>query len=157
MHGGAEPGEGHTLRLAERGTTGEAANLDRGMLVRRAQFDGARVRPRGVETAARLPGPQPAPGDLRRGAGIETRTLGLGATNGWFAMQLRVFSLPLAESEVDQRVAENWSSESTLSPSLPEAFPALRRSQVAALEVGDELLGYTTRAASATRRETKGG
>ena len=52
--------------------------------------------------------------------GAETRTLGLGATNGWFAMRLRAFSLPRADSEVDQRVAENWGQLSLLL-SLPEA------------------------------------
>ena len=52
--------------------------------------------------------------------GVETRTLGLGATNGWFAMQIRAFSLPLADTEVDQRVAENW-PQLNLLVSLPQA------------------------------------
>ena len=51
---------------------------------------------------------------------LETRTLGVGATNGWFAMQIRAFSLPLADTEVDQRVAENWPQLNLLA-SLPEA------------------------------------
>jgi hypothetical protein len=52
--------------------------------------------------------------------GIETRTLGLGATNGRFAMRLRAFSLPQADDEVDQRVAENWAQLGMLAI-LPEA------------------------------------
>jgi hypothetical protein len=40
--------------------------------------------------------------------GTQTRTLGLGATNSWFAMRLQAFALPQAEAEVDQRVAEYW-------------------------------------------------
>jgi hypothetical protein len=52
--------------------------------------------------------------------GIETRTLGLGATNGWFAMRPRAFSLPRADDEVDQRVAENWAQLGLLAK-LPEA------------------------------------
>jgi MrfA Zn-binding domain len=119
VHGGAEPTDGeHTLRLSERGTTGEAANL----IIECSCGARSSMAPAfGREAWKRLPacrGRNPHLG-IFDGCGIETRTLGLGATNSWFAMQLRVFSLPLAESEVDQRVAENW-GQLNLLPSLPE-------------------------------------
>src|SRR5260370_22925380 len=46
--------------------------------------------------------------DTSEESGVATVALGFAATNGWFAMQIRAFSLPLADTEVDQRVAENW-------------------------------------------------
>ncbi len=112
----AEPAGGeHTLRLSERGTTGEAANLF-------VDCSCGRSRPMaqalGREAWKPLPGCRgrhPHLGSFEE-CGVETRTLGLGATNSWFAMQLRAFSLPLAENEVDQRVAENWPQLSLLVP-----------------------------------------
>jgi hypothetical protein len=64
----------------------------------------------GPEAAKTLPacrGRHPHLGTFEE-CGEQTRTLGLGATNGWFAMQVRAFTLPQADTEVDQRVAENW-------------------------------------------------
>jgi hypothetical protein len=120
VHGGTVPAGGeHTLRLAERGTTGEAANLF-------VECSCGARRPMapafGREALKNLPacrGRHPHLGTFEE-CGIETRTLGLGATNGWFAMQIRAFSLPLAETDVDQRVAENW-PQLDLLVSLPEA------------------------------------
>ena len=116
VHGGAVPPEpGHTLRLAERGTSGEAANLF-------VECSCGKRRPMapafGREALRSLPGCRgrhPHLGTFE-GCGLESRTLGLGATNGWFAMQARAFSLPLAESDVDQRVAENWAQLTLLLP-----------------------------------------
>ena len=114
VHGGQEPGGGeHTLRLSERGTTGEASNLF-------VDCSCGKSRPMaqalGRESWKHLPGCRgrhPHLGSFTE-CGIETRTLGLGATNSWFAMQVRAFVLPLAEDEVDQRVAENWPQLSVL-------------------------------------------
>jgi hypothetical protein len=125
VHNGAVPATGgpgggeHTLRLSERGTTGEAANLfvDCSCGARRPMAPAF-----GREAMKSLPvcrGRHPHLGTFG-GCGAETRTLGLGATNGWFAMQIRAFSLPQAETDVDQRVAENWPQLSLLE-SVPEA------------------------------------
>ncbi len=118
VHGDGTPGE-HTLRLSERGTTGEAANLfvECSCSARRSMAPAF-----GREAAKNLPscrGRHPHLGTFE-GCAAELRTLGLGATNGWFAMQIRAFSLPLAQTDVDQRVAENWPQLSLLAP-LPEA------------------------------------
>ena len=120
VHGGTEPAGGeHTLRLSERGTTGEAANL-----FVECSCDKSRpmAQALGREAFKALPGCRgrhPHLGTFEE-CGVETRTLGLGATNGWFAMQIRAFSLPLADTEVDQRVAENW-PQLNLLVSLPQA------------------------------------
>ncbi|HET9899322.1 MAG TPA: DUF1998 domain-containing protein [Streptosporangiaceae bacterium] len=120
VHGGVVPSaDEHTLRLSERGTTGEAANLfiECSCSVRRPMTPAfGREAPRNLP-ACRGRHPHLSVFD---GCGLETRTLGLGATNGWFAMQIRAFSLPLAETDVDQRVAENWPQLSLLAP-LPAA------------------------------------
>ncbi len=112
-----EHGE-HTLRLVEQGTTGEAANL-----IVQCSCDAQRsMAPAfGQDAWKRLPacrGRHPHL-DAFEPCGLETRTLGLGATNGWFAMRLRVFSLPRADDEVEQRVAENWGQLSLRRRSMP--------------------------------------
>ena len=117
VHGGVVPADGeHTYRLAERGTTGEAANL---FVECSCPAKARSLAPAfGQEAGKNLPGCRgrhPHLGSFEE-CGIETRTLGLGATNSWFAMQVRAFSLPLAEEEVDQRVAENWPQLSMLVP-----------------------------------------
>ena len=121
VHGGAEPGEGHTLRLAERGTAG-TRRTDRGMLVRRAQFDGARVRPRGVETAARLPGPQPAPGDLRR---VRHRNPHARPRRHQWLVRDAVARLQPAPGRKRGRPAggREWKAASTCCPRSPRHFP----------------------------------
>jgi hypothetical protein len=53
--------------------------------------------------------------------GLPTRTLGLGATNGWFAMRLRAFSLPRGTSDVEQRVTDNW-GQLSLVAGMPETL-----------------------------------
>jgi len=119
VHGGQEPEGGeHTLRLSERGTTGEASNLF-------VDCSCGKSRPMaqalGRESWKHLPGCRGRHPHLGSfiDCGIETRTLGLGATNSWFAMQVRAFSLPLAEDEVDQQVAANWPQLSMLA-AVPE-------------------------------------
>jgi hypothetical protein len=108
VHGGQwpQPG-GHTYRLFEQGSTGEASNL---FAVCSCNARQAMTRAFGLEAAKALPacrGRHPHLGTFEE-CGEQTRTLGLGATNGWFAMQVRAFTLPQADTEVDQRVAENW-------------------------------------------------
>ena len=95
----------------------------RPVLMRQAAVHGSGVRAGGAGTTSRRAGAGIRTWVPSRAAGLETRTLGLGATNGWFAMRLRVFSLPRAEIDVDQRVAENWGQLTLLSAA------AARRSQ----------------------------
>jgi hypothetical protein len=120
VHSGVVPAGGeHTLRLSERGTTGEAANLfvECSCDTRRPMAPAF-----GREALKSLPGCRgrhPHLGTFGE-CGLETRTLGLGATNGWFAMQISAFSLPQADTDVDQAVAENWPQLSLL-VSVPEA------------------------------------
>lgn len=119
VHGGVVPEHGeHTLRLSERGTTGEAANL---FIECSCNARSSMAQAFGREAWKKLPACRGRHPHLAvfEDCGAETRTLGLGATNGWFAMRLRAFSLPRADNEVDQRVAENWGQLSLLS-SLPE-------------------------------------
>lgn len=119
VHRGAPHGEDHTLKLVERGTTGEAAGIfvqcscdvaDRSM----AEAIGERGRQ--VLPACR--GRHPHLGTFDP-CDEQTRTMALGATNGWFAMQLRVFSVPRADDPVDSAVAEHWDGLRVLA-ALPE-------------------------------------
>jgi hypothetical protein len=108
VHHGPDPGAGHSLKLSERGSTGEAVNIF-------VSCDGCgRSRPMaeafGVAAERNLPacrGRHPHLGTYEP-CEASARTLALGATNGWFAMQLPVISLPRADNPVDQIVAEHW-------------------------------------------------
>ncbi|MFC6080440.1 DrmB family protein [Sphaerisporangium aureirubrum] len=120
VHRGVVPpaDEAHTYRLRERGTTGEAANV----YVECSCGTKARAMSEayGEKAEQNLPGCRGRHPHLGRasGCGEPTRTLALGATNTWFAMQLRVFSLPRAETGLDQVVEEYW-GQLTLLASLP--------------------------------------
>jgi hypothetical protein len=123
VHNGIVPEYGdHTLRLVEQGTTGEAANL-----IVRCSCDAQRsMAPAfGQDAWQRLPAcrghhPHLAGTEPFEPCGRQSRTLGLGATNAWFAMRLRVFSLPQGKDEVAQKVAENWGQLSLIAM-MPEA------------------------------------
>lgn len=116
VHNGVVSSEkDHTLRLYERGTTGEAASL---FVECSCELD-ASGRPRfrrsmaqafGQHAWRELPACRGRRPHLRdfESCGLKTRTLGLGATNNWFSMRLRAFTLPRAETEVDHQVAEFW-------------------------------------------------
>lgn len=108
VHRGALHGTDHTLKLVERGTTGEAASIfvqcscevaDRSMA--------EAIGERGKQVLPACRGRHPHLGTFDICA-EQTRTMALGATNGWFAMQLRVFSVPRADDPVDSAVAEHW-------------------------------------------------
>ncbi|GAB2961447.1 DUF1998 domain-containing protein [Micromonospora polyrhachis] len=110
VHRGNDPGVGHTLKLSERGSTGEAVNV---FVSCDADGCGA-IRPMsdaiGVQAEQHLPacrGRHPHLGTYET-CDAATRTLALGATNSWFAMQLPVISLPRAEHPVDHVVADHW-------------------------------------------------
>ncbi|MBR7824677.1 DUF1998 domain-containing protein [Actinospica sp. MGRD01-02] len=130
VHGGTDPGPGHTLTLVERGTTGEAANI----FVRcscnesRSMADAI-----GHTNQANLPACRGRHPHLDKfdSCGEQTRTLALGATNSWFAMQLKVFSLPRTDEPVEQAVREHWESLSILAPLPAETVKALLPTQSA--------------------------
>ncbi|MGW2790793.1 DrmB family protein [Streptomyces sp. NPDC001251] len=109
VHRGASSCEGNTLSLTESGTTGEAANV----FVRCT----CGVPPRSMADALgqagerNLPacrGHHPHLGTFTSGCSEHARTMVLGATNSWFASQLRVFSIPRAEEPLTQAVKEHW-------------------------------------------------
>ncbi|WP_370011869.1 DUF1998 domain-containing protein [Nocardiopsis sp. LDBS0036] len=115
VHKGAEPTEGeHQLKLTERGTSGETANVFAvcGCGERRPMSDAF-----GEENAAKnLPGCRgrhPHLGTFN-GCGLPTRTMSLGATNGWFPTQIPVFSLPEGETGPEDEVARNWDVLATM-------------------------------------------
>ncbi|MGQ0837138.1 DrmB family protein [Actinokineospora sp.] len=119
VHGGFEPTEGHSLTLTESGTTGEAASVfvQCECKQRRAMSDAF-----GKAGEVNLPlcrGRHPHLGRFEP-CDNPTRTLALGATNSWFAMQLRAFSLPRASDPVGQVVADFWGQLDLLA-TLPEA------------------------------------
>lgn len=120
VHGGFEPEDsGHTLRLTEQGTTGEAANL---IIECSCKARMSMAQAFGQAASKRLPACRGRHPHLAafEPCGEQTRTLGLGATNAWFAMRLRVFSLPRGDDEIAQRVADNWETLRVLTD-VPEA------------------------------------
>jgi hypothetical protein len=128
VHGGVEPELGHTIKLTESGTTGEAASVY-------VTCDCGKRRPmsdafgKAAETSLPLcRGRHPHLGAYEP-CDNHTRTLALGATNSWFAMQLRVFSLPRASEPVDQVVAEFWGQLELLAALPPQVAKGLMRTQ----------------------------
>jgi hypothetical protein len=121
VHKGFVPESGHSLTLSERGTTGEAANI----LVSCGGCDARQSMAQalgtaGAETLPRCRGRHPHLGTFEE-CDQRPRTLVLGATNSWFAMQLRAFSLPHAGAAVDQLVTEFWGQLGLLA-GLPEGI-----------------------------------
>ncbi|MFC7387294.1 DrmB family protein [Sphaerisporangium rhizosphaerae] len=121
--------EAHTYRLRERGTTGEAANVyvecSCGVAAR------AMSEAYGEKAEQNLPGCRGRHPHLGQapGCGEPTRTLALGATNTWFAMQLRVFSLPRADTGLDQLVTEYWGQLGLLARLEPDMARQLMKTQ----------------------------
>ncbi|MDT0422982.1 DUF1998 domain-containing protein [Streptomyces evansiae] len=109
VHKGGSHCDNPTLSLTESGTTGEAANV----FVRctcgavRSMADAIGQAGESNLPACRSHHPHLgtfAPGGCREFA----RTMVLGATNSWFASQLKVFSIPRAEEPLTQAVKEHW-------------------------------------------------
>ncbi|RZS32196.1 uncharacterized protein DUF1998 [Herbihabitans rhizosphaerae] len=107
-HKGDVPESGHSLKMTESGSTGEAAN------VYVTCDECGKRRPMsqafGADAPINLPacrGRHPHLGTFST-CGKSTRTLVLGATNSWFPMQLRVFTLPLADDPLEHLVEEFW-------------------------------------------------
>ncbi|KWX01102.1 hypothetical protein TH66_06110 [Carbonactinospora thermoautotrophica] len=107
-HRGRHPGPGHALRMVERGTTGEAANL----FVNCTECQASRSMAEAFGPAAEraLPacrGRHPHLGEFEP-CEEEARTLILGATNSWFPYLVTVFHIPRSQEALDQVVAEHW-------------------------------------------------
>ncbi|MCX5110048.1 DUF1998 domain-containing protein [Streptomyces sp. NBC_00378] len=130
VHRGGTPAHDCTLSLVERGTTGEAANIfvqcscpnvaDRSM----AEAMGKR----GEQELPACRGHHPHLGTFDT-CGENVRTIALGATNSWFASQLRVFSLPRADEPLTQAVREHWEFLAPLSGIPAEAARMLLPTQ----------------------------
>ncbi|MFD1321653.1 DrmB family protein [Micromonospora sonneratiae] len=123
VHRDGDPGAGHTLKLLERGTTGEAANIFVACECEKARPLSEALGVQAEQTLPACRGRHPHLGTYEP-CDASTRTLALGATNSWFAMYLPVFSLPRAEQPVDQVVAEFWDKLLVLS-TLDEATAKL--------------------------------
>lgn len=107
VHRGWQPDSGHSLRVVERGSTGEAADVF-------VQCDCDAQRPMsdafGDKAEENLPlcrGRHPHLGTFEH-CSLQARTMVLGATNSWFPMQLRAITLPRADERVDHLVGEYW-------------------------------------------------
>lgn len=118
-HGGHEPESGHSLKMTETGSTGEAANVF-------VSCECGASRPMsdafGEAAERSLPacrGRHPHLGTFEP-CDRPTRTLVLGSTNSWFPLQLRAFTLPRDRNPLDHLIAEFWRHLEPLA-SLPEA------------------------------------
>ncbi|MFV2010625.1 MULTISPECIES: DrmB family protein [unclassified Micromonospora] len=116
-HRGSDPGAGHPLQLSERGSTGETTNIfvtcdANGCHASRPISDAIGLADRNLPACR---GRHPHLGSYEP-CDATPRTLALGATNSWFAMQAAVFSVPKAEHPVDHLVAEFWPTLSVLAP-----------------------------------------
>ncbi|MFD9286960.1 DrmB family protein [Streptomyces sp. NPDC060030] len=130
VHRGGKTAHDCTLSLVERGTTGEAANIfvqcscpnvaDRSM----AEAMGKR----GEQELPACRGHHPHLGTFEA-CSEKVRTIALGATNSWFASQLRVFSLPRADEPLTQAVREHWRLLAPLAPVPAEAAKMLLPTQ----------------------------
>jgi Domain of unknown function (DUF1998) len=127
VHKGPPPeGVTHTLRMLELGSTGEAADVYVQCMGCPTESGRHLSRPMseafGLEAQQRLPacrGRHPHLNDEFKGCDQPTLTLVLGATNTWFPIVLRTFSVPLATEPVSHLVAEFWAHLKVLA-SLPE-------------------------------------
>ncbi|GAB1337224.1 DUF1998 domain-containing protein [Streptomyces sp. E-15] len=131
VHRGADPPEDcNTLTLVERGTTGEAANVFVQCACKNipARSMAEAMGRRGEQELPACRGHHPHLGTFAE-CGERVRTIALGATNSWFASQLRVFSLPRAEEPLAQAVREHWSSLQLLAAVPAEAAKMLLPTQ----------------------------
>ncbi|MGH3937291.1 MAG: DrmB family protein, partial [Pseudonocardiaceae bacterium] len=120
-HRGVEPDSGHSLKMIERGSTGEAANV----FVSCDEDECGVSRPMseafGEAAELSLPacrGRHPHLGVFEP-CDLPTRTMVLGATNSWFPLQLRAFTLPRDRNPLDHLIVGFWRNLEPLA-SLPE-------------------------------------
>ncbi|MFI7118064.1 DrmB family protein [Amycolatopsis sp. NPDC049868] len=118
-HRGVQPESGHSLRMTESGSTGEAANV-----FVTCECNARRSMSEAFGEAAEfsLPGCRGRhphlPGKFDE-CGRPVRTLVLGATNSWFPTQLRAFTVPRDRDPLMHVVAEFW-KELEILAKLPE-------------------------------------
>lgn len=112
-HRGAAACPGGTLKLIGHGTTGEVTSVyvECSCGARRAMSEAYGQLAERSLPACR--GRHPHLGTFEP-CTIPARTVALGATNSWFAMQMRVFSLPRAVEPLDHAVTEHWNQLATL-------------------------------------------
>ncbi|MFJ4639098.1 DrmB family protein [Streptomyces hygroscopicus] len=130
VHRGADVPAECTLTLVERGTTGEAANVFVQCSCKNvtARSMAEAMGRRGEQELPACRGHHPHLGTFDE-CGEKVRTIALGATNSWFASQLRVFSLPRAEEPLAQAVREHWRSLQLLAAVPAEAAKMLLPTQ----------------------------
>ncbi len=121
-HRGQEPESGHSLKMTERGSTGEAANVfvscdECGIRKSRPMSDAFGEAAQRSLPACR--GRHPHLGTFEP-CDRATRTLVLGSTNSWFPLQLRAFTLPHDRNPLDHVIVEFWRQLEPLA-TLPEA------------------------------------
>lgn len=107
VHRGDRPCPEPTLRLRERGTSGEAANLYVECSCDRSRSMAEAFGAAGERNLPSCRGRHPHLGTFSECDQV-TRTLTLGATNSWFPLQLRVLSIPRSTQPLDQLVADHW-------------------------------------------------
>ncbi|MGW0517136.1 DrmB family protein [Crossiella sp. NPDC003009] len=112
-----DSGNSHVLRLSERGSTGEASDV----IVSCEECEEPKHRGMeqafGTNAAENLPacrGRHPHLGAFDA-CSEPVRTMVLGATNSWFPMQLRAFTLPRDRDPVDHLIAHHWQRIEVLS------------------------------------------
>ncbi|WP_206348915.1 DUF1998 domain-containing protein [Streptomyces verrucosisporus] len=130
VHRGAPHPDDCILELLERGTMGEAANI----FVRcsckdvKARSLAEAMGARGERELPACRGHHPHLGTFEE-CGEKVRTIALGATNSWFASQLRIFSLPRAQEPLVQAVREHWNLLSLLTAVPADAAKTLLPTQ----------------------------
>ncbi|MFD9876643.1 DrmB family protein [[Kitasatospora] papulosa] len=130
VHSGGSSQDGCTLTLTESGTTGEAANIFVKCTCGKVRSMADALGQAGERNLPACRGHHPHLGTFAGTQCAEhARTIVLGATNSWFASQLRVFSIPRAEEPLTQAVRENWPALSLLAAVPAEAAKMLLPTQ----------------------------
>ncbi|MEU3253091.1 DUF1998 domain-containing protein [Streptomyces sp. NPDC006997] len=154
VHGGGAPCENPTLSLTESGTTGEAANIFVRCTCGASRSMADAIGQAGERNLPACRGHHPHLGTFTPdGCPEHARTMVLGATNSWFASQLKVFSIPRSEEPLTQAVREHWSLLSPLAAVPADAAKMLLPTQACWTELeqygADAVWAAVTREAQA--------
>lgn len=129
VHKGGAACDNPTLSLTESGTTGEAANVFVRCTCGAVRSMADAIGQAGESNLPACRGHHPHLGTFAPGCDEFARTMVLGATNSWFASQLKVFSIPRAEEPLTQAVREHWNLLSPLAAVPAEAAKMLLPTQ----------------------------